>query len=1064
MKRIEAERRHAELVAEIRRHDHAYYVEARPVLSDYDYDQLYRELIELERQFPDLVTPDSPSQRVGGAPTEKFQRVRHLKPMLSLEKVEASEHPTPSEQPHRERRIRRQDENTLEELRRFDATLRKQLGRDRIEYVVEPKVDGVSIGVHYRAGRFALGVTRGDGTTGDDITANLRTIRSIPLQLAMRNPPPLLEVRGEAYISLADFEQLNARLEASGESPFPNARNATAGTLKQLDPRVVAERPLRAVFYAVGASEGIAFETHAQMLETLKRAGLPIQPFWWVCNGIEEVLRCYADEIVCGYDETRDLRTRVPYEIDGLVIKVNRLDEARRIPSKTRAPGDAIVHKPIHWITPAETVLQAITVQVGRTGVLTPVAELEPVFVQGSTISRATLHNEDEIRRKDIRIGDTVIIRKAGMVIPEVVEVVKSKRPQEAEAFDFQKHIRGRCPACGGPAERDPRYTVYAKCNKCSYKSVDLRLIGSRCRAKPKHKDRKEEQCDGQLERKADYVDWRCQNFASCPAQGARRVQYFAHRKALDIESLGGVVAEKLVERGLVREPLDLFDLKLEQLAQLNLGTEQEPRVFGEKNAVKVIEALQRARTLPLHRWIHALAIPEIGEKTALDLAGFFPDLTTLVNSPLLEDTARLGDLRTQFEENKTREAGQARLSEEERSARKQRQEQSKEQANPVGRRLVEAGFAKPAAQDWQARTLIGPVSARAILDWAKSDHGRRVLERMRKLGLNPQGTRAKSVGEGGKSLGVFSGKTFVLTGTLPSLTRDEASALIREAGGDVTNSVSKNTDYLLAGENAGSKLAKAQGLGIRVVSEKEFRAMLKANPDRTAHRQVEYVLKAAPPQADDLATNRQKKILRFFKVPFGPRLSAGAAGLEIAALMRDDLNLGKWKKYLYLTRDFDSDSDQLKPFSPSDLDQTEVPEDWSAGEAGAEFREHLVEKMLSEQSPFDDPPPPISFRDKTFMLTGEFEYGSRKDCQRAVTARGGLISDQKKVSHRIDFLVVGSIGNKGWKKGSYGNKIESAVLARREFGTPAIVTEEHWVAAVKQTDPQLSLLHGEET
>jgi DNA ligase (NAD+) len=553
-----------------------------------------------------------------------------------------------------------------------------------------------------------------------------------------------------------------------------------------LDPRLVAKRPLRAVFYAVGACDGISFETHARMLETLKQAGLPIQPFWWVCDGMDEVLKCYAEEIVTGYDETHDLRTRVPYEIDGIVVKVNRLEDARRIPSKTRAPGDAIVHKPVHWITPAETVLKAITVQVGRTGVLTPVAELDPVFVQGSTISRATLHNEDEIRRKDIRIGDTVIIRKAGMVIPEVVEVVKSKRPKGTKEFDFTRHIGGKCPTCGGPIARE----------KVS--------AGDK-----------------------DEVAWRCQNIAGCPAQLTRRVEYFAQRKALDIESLGGVVAEKLVERGMVQEPLDLFDLRLEPLAQLNLGTEAEPRVFGEKNAAKVLEALEKARSLPLHRWIQALAIPEIGEKTALDLAGFFPDLSTLVKSPLLEDTARLGGLRSQFDENKVGKAEQSRLSEEEISTRKKQQEQAKKEGNPIGRRLLEAGFAKPAAQDWQARTLIGPVSARAIIDWAKSEPGRRTLKRMQQLGLDPRGSRAKPGGPAGEKAGVFSGKTFVLTGTLPNLTRDEASELIRQAGGDVTGSVSKNTDYLLAGENAGSKLAKAQSLGIAVISEADLRRML---------------------------------------------------------------------------------------------------------------------------------------------------------------------------------------------------------------------------------------------
>jgi DNA ligase (NAD+) len=711
----------------------------------------------------------------------------------------------------------------------------------------------------------------------------------------------------------------------------------------------------------------------------------------------------------------------VPYEIDGIVVKVNNLAEARRIPPKTRAPGDAIVHKPIHWITPAETILKEITVQVGRTGVLTPVAEMEPVFVQGSTISRATLHNEDEIRRKDIRIGDTVIIRKAGMVIPEVVEAVKSKRAKNAKEFNLIEHINGKCPACGGPIAKE---TVSAGA--------------------------KEE------------VAWRCQNIAGCPAQLTRRVEYFAQRKALDIESLGGIVAERLVDRGLVKEPLDLFDLKLNQLAQLNLGTDEEPRVFGEKNAAKVMDALERARSLPLHRWILALAIPEIGEKTALDLAGLFPDLPSLVKSPLLEDTARLGALRTQFDENKVGKMEQRRLPDEERATRKQRQEHAKAQGNPIGRRLVEAGFAKPAAQDWQAKTLIGPVSAQAIIDWAKSDHGRRALKRMQQLGLNPQGSQSRPVGAAGQKAGVFSGKTFVLTGTLPSLTRDEASALIREAGGDVTSSVSKSTDYVLAGANAGSKLAKAQGLGVKVISEPEFRNMLANSQDPHKREKVQYVLKTACSQSHDPATNRQKKILRFFQVPFGPDLSAGAAGLAIGRLMNDESNRDKWKRYLYLRNDFESDSDALKPVSDSELARTEVPEAWHAGAAAAEFKEHLVEQILSEAPPFDEPLPNVTFKGKTFMFTGQFGYGSRKSCENAVTSRGGSVSDQKKVSHKIDFLIVGSIGSKAWKKGAYGNKIETAVLARREHGTPAIIPEEHWIKSLKKSDPQLSLLSGE--
>lgn len=830
MTHVQAQSRHAQLTAEIRRHDHAYYVEAKPSVTDREYDTLYAELLALEQEFPDLITADSPSQRVGGAPSEGFKSVKHLQPMLSLEKTTEASNPDSQKEPDWFKRSCLQDANTLPELRKFDEDIRSALGRARVEYIMEPKVDGVSISAHYRDGKLALGVTRGDGQIGDDITANLRTIRSIPLQLDMPNPPALLEVRGEAYMATSEFNALNARLAAAGEAQLPNARNATAGTLKQLDPRVVAQRPVRAVFYAVGVCEGIEFHTHAEMLKQLRGFGLPVQTEWWQCADVEEVLRCYHEHVVSGYDEGRDLRTRLPYEIDGVVLKVNDLADCKRIGLKTRAPGWAIVHKPIPWIQPATTVLKAITVQVGRTGVLTPVAELEPVFVQGSTIARATLHNEDEIRRKDIRIGDTVVIRKAGMVIPEVLEVMKTRRPAGTQEFDLCKHVGGKCPACGGQIRRDPRYRVYARCtnNKkeesnrrfvCGYETDDLTTIGKFC---PK--------CGGMsgclMERKSDFPDWICDSGAFCPAQLVRRLEHFAQRKALDLEGLGGIVAEKLIERGLVTEPLDVFNLQLPELGALNLGTDEEPRVFGEKNAAKLIEAITRSRKMPLARWLHALAIPEIGEQTAFDLATFFPDLPSLTASSLLKDTAELGEIRATFHANKVGEDEQ-KLSEAEKSARKKRQEEAKQLGNPIGLRLVNAGFARPDTQDWQAKTLIGPVSAKAIVDWADSDQGRRVLSRMLELQIRPLGKSSKSPDEAGGQFRRFGGKTFVITGTLPTLSRTAASELIRNAGGSVAGSVSKNTDYVLAGESAGTKLNKARELGIPVIDEGEFRALL---------------------------------------------------------------------------------------------------------------------------------------------------------------------------------------------------------------------------------------------
>ena len=762
MTQAEAIQRHHQLVEEINRHDFLYYVEAKPVVSDFDYDHLYQELLDLESRFPELASSQSPSQRVGGKALDGFTRVIHQEPMLSLEKIKAVTFPTSDDQPDVRLRKIEQDQNTVRAIGEFDATIRKQLGRDAIDYTLEPKVDGVSITVHYRNGKLVLGATRGDGHAGDDITANIRTIRAIPLELKTKTPPALIEIRGEAYISTQDFEKLNQRQVQSGEEPFPNARNATAGTLKQLDPKIAAQRPLSAVFYAVGLREGIEFQTQVQALEQVKAWGLPIQAFWRCCQGAQELLDCYRKEVVCDYDETRDLRTRVPYDIDGIVIKVNDLDDWKRLPPKAKAPGYAIVHKPIPWITPAETVLRDITVQVGRTGVLTPVAELEPVFVQGSTISRATLHNEDEIRRKDIRIGDTVVIRKAGMVIPEVVEVVKAKRNELAKPFDLAAHVNNKCPACGGAIAREE--------------------LGA----------------DGGKE-----VAWRCQNVAGCPAQKTRRIEYFAQRKALDIESLGGIVAEKLVERGLANEPMDLFNLTLDPLGKLNLGTDDQPRVFGEKNAAKIIEALQRAKTLPLQRWIYALAIPEVGDATAYQLAATHETVDSLAASAILNNIADEGEkaaegkkLRKELKELKTR-------SSESPSAERQAQIQTRLDALKIELKALEQAIIQ--FSEIKQMKEVGPVAARSVLEFLNSEPGIRLRQRMKELDIHPQSPRAPGT-PAGVSEGILSGKTIVLTGTLANLSRDQAAELIRAHGGTPSNSVSSKTDFVVYGAEAGSK------------------------------------------------------------------------------------------------------------------------------------------------------------------------------------------------------------------------------------------------------------------
>jgi DNA ligase (NAD+) len=891
--------RHDRIADEIRRHDHAYYVDGRQLITDREYDQLFKELQDLEKQFPDLITPESPTQRVGGAPSESFARVKHLVPMLSLDKVEAAEHPTKDEEPDRDQRNRAQDENTLAELRAWDTTIRKHLGRDHVEYVMEPKVDGVSISVHYRHGKLALGVTRGDGTEGDDITTNLKTVRAIPLELKMKNPPALLEVRGEAYMATKEFEAINARLAAAGEKPFPNARNATAGTLKQLDPRLVAQRPIRAVFYATGALEGIEFKKHSEMLEALARFGLPTQKLWWVCEGIDEILKIYREKVVAQYNENKDLRRQLPYEIDGIVLKVNTLADWPRIPGRSRAPGYAIVHKPVPWITPAETVLKAITVQVGRTGVLTPVAELEPVFVQGSTISRATLHNEDEIRRKDIRIGDTVVVRKAGMVIPEIFEVVKTKRPPGAKEFDLFKHVGGKCPACHEPINRDPRF-VAAVCQNCRHEirdpDFDRSFQGAPC---PK--------CGTTVLRAAKYADWICDNIAFCPAQQVRRIEYFAQRKALDIESLGGIVAEKLVEHDFIKEPLDLFYLldpkqkkeKLRQLAKLNLGTLEEPRLFGEKNATKIVEALDRAKSFPLARWLLALGIPHVGETTAHQLANFHRKLQDFKNSRILKDVVTLVKTvndaknmspdsienmppirRTRIDLEKEEQAWRKPLTEgldpneltklelqrlkikakieklkkreaAERNKRIRKQDKLNAKVEALVANLKKTGVKikmvktekkeksniKKGPPIIDVTNEIEPEVAKSILHFFDSDAGEKILSRIKQLGIPPRGSIVKlNRNELSKPL---ADKTFVLTGTLFSMSRDEAAEEIRMRGGNVTNAVSKNTNFLIVGENAGvTKTEEAQVLGVKAITEKEFIEMLGLKAKQSAQTQ----------------------------------------------------------------------------------------------------------------------------------------------------------------------------------------------------------------------------------
>ena len=702
---------------EIRKHDRLYYEEAAPVISDRDYDRLYKELVDLETQFPDLVTPDSPTQRVGGKPLKAFEQVPHLIPMLSLDNTYSEE-----------------------EVKNFYARIQRLLPNEKIPVVIEPKVDGVAVSLIYENGRLRQAATRGDGTVGDNITQNIRTIRSVPERLRGATPK-LLEVRGEVYMDKHGFEKLNDERRRDGLPLFANPRNAAAGSLKQLDPAIVAKRPLGVVLYGTGAIEGVDIDVHSEIFPLLKKLGLPATERWWVAKSIEEIVEAIHD--------LDQIRHEFAYQTDGAVVKVNSFAQRERLGFTAKSPRWAIAYK--YEAERVETRLNDIVIQVGRTGILTPVAMLEPVLVSGSTVGRATLHNEDEIKRKDIRIGDTVVIEKAGEVIPAVVEVVKSKRPRNAKPFDFAKHIHDKCPVCGGPIRRDPQF-----------------------------------------------VAWRCENL-QCPAQTTRRVEFFGARSALDIESVGGIVADKLVERGLVREALDLFELKTEQLAKLNLGTDEEPRVFGEKNATKAIRAIERARTLPLSRWLFALAIPDVGRTTATQIARFHESIGDVANSPLLHDVLEYHQRR-----------------------------EKKEDAKEIADRLIQAGFAKPSkSKAERARAItteVGPVVAQSVLDFFASTAGKKILRRIKELGIHPKSEKVSAKRAAQLPL---AGKTFVLTGTLASMTREEATEKIEALGGHVTGSVSKKTDYVLAGVEPGSKFDKAKELGVRIIDEPEFRKML---------------------------------------------------------------------------------------------------------------------------------------------------------------------------------------------------------------------------------------------
>lgn len=669
--------RAAWLRAELERHNHAYYVLDAPTIPDAEYDQLFRELQGLEAEYPELLTADSPTQRVGAAPLKEFPPRRHGVPMLSLNNA-----------------------FDPEEVEAFDKRVRDGLETiAAVDYAVEPKFDGLAISLTYENGLFTCGATRGDGLTGEEVTPNLRTLRGIPLRLQGEGWPALIEVRGEVLMFKADFAELNARQRQRGDKEFANPRNAAAGSLRQLDSKITAGRPLSFFAYGVGAgADGLAVRTHGELMDRLAVWGFPVAEERRVVQGACGLLGYFA--------EIGEKRPGLPYDIDGVVYKVNRLDWQAQLGFVSRAPRFAIAHK-----FPAEEALTevlGIDVQVGRTGAITPVARLKPVFVGGVTVTNATLHNEDEVRRKDIRVGDTVIVRRAGDVIPEVVAIVPEKRPTRdlfgGEPLHPPFELPKNCPECGSTVARGE-----------------------------------------------DEAIARCTGGLYCPAQRKQALWHFAARRAMDIEGLGDKIVDQLVDAGLVHSPADLYGLSVETLA----GLER----MGEKSAQNLVAAIDQSRQTTLARFIFALGIRNVGEATARDLAKHFGGLDAL----LAADTATL-----------------------------------------------------------QTVPDVGPIVAASIVAFFNESHNREIIARLLAAGL--QWTEGEPADAGPKLL---AGKTLVLTGTLPTLKRDDAKAMIEAAGGKVAGSVSKKTDYVVAGEEAGSKLEKALELGVPVIDEAELLKLL---------------------------------------------------------------------------------------------------------------------------------------------------------------------------------------------------------------------------------------------
>jgi len=645
-------------------HNYHYHVKDSPIISDAEFDLLFQRLKALEQTYPQLITTDSPTQRVGSTPLKEFAEVQHEIPMLSLNNA-----------------------FTAEDVLAFDERIHERLDiAHKIAYVCEPKLDGLAVSVRYENGVLVRAATRGDGTTGEDVTENIRTIATAPLHLRGKKFPPVLEVRGEVFMSKKGFTELNKRAHDKGEKVFVNPRNAAAGSLRQLDSRITASRPLSIYCYGVGSvTEGFLPDTHYEILLMLEKWGFLVNPEIELVEGIERCLTYY--------ERLGKLRADLPYEIDGVVYKVNSLKEQQNLGFISRAPRWAVAHK-----FPAEevsTVLEDVEFQVGRTGALTPVARLQPVFVSGVTVSNATLHNMDEVARKDVRIGDTVIVRRAGDVIPEVVAVILEKRPPHAKKI----HLPATCPVCHSKVEH-----------------IEGEAVA------------------------------RCSGGLFCPAQRKENIKHFASRRAMDIEGLGDKLVEQLVDIGLIENVADLYTLTLEQLA----GLER----MAEKSAQNLLDALNKSKNTTLPRFLFSLGIREVGEATAKQLAHHYGELSELLSAD---------------------------------------------------------------EESLQSVQDVGPVVAKHITSFFAEKHNRTVIDKLLQAGIHWEKMTAK------KHDLPLAGKTFVLTGTLQSLTREEAKEKLESLGAKVAGSVSNKTSYVVAGEEAGSKLTKAKELSVPVLNEHEL-------------------------------------------------------------------------------------------------------------------------------------------------------------------------------------------------------------------------------------------------